>query len=166
MTSLFPKGLNGNAGSMIAMTEETKAKISDANKGKTLPPRSEEHRKNLSEANKDKTFSEESRRKMSDAQKGENNSMFGKTHTDETIRKMSEAMKGKNKGKPKPPRSEEHRKNLSEGMKGVINVLNIETGEKERITTELYHSHRNIYFSTTSKVYKDWKSNHTSQHSF
>lgn len=29
MTSLFPKGLNGNAGSMIVMTTEVRAKISN-----------------------------------------------------------------------------------------------------------------------------------------
>ena len=32
MTSLFPKGLNGNAGSLIVMTEEVRAKLSAARK--------------------------------------------------------------------------------------------------------------------------------------
>ncbi len=34
-TSLFPKGLNGNAGTMVAMTEEVRMKMSEAKKGKT-----------------------------------------------------------------------------------------------------------------------------------
>lgn len=40
--------------------------------------------------------SEESRKKMSEAQKGENNPLFGKHPSEETRKKMSEAQKGKN----------------------------------------------------------------------
>jgi hypothetical protein len=40
--------------------------------------------------------SEETKRKLSEAQSGENNPMFGKTHSEETKRKMAEAKRGKN----------------------------------------------------------------------
>ena len=49
---------------------------------------SEETKRKMSEANKGKTFSEESKRKMSESHKG-------KTLSEETKRKMSEANKGK-----------------------------------------------------------------------
>lgn len=69
------------------------------NKGRTF---SEETRRKMSEANKGKpsptkgmTFSEETRRKMSDSHKGkqagENNPMHGRTQSEETRRKMREA---------------------------------------------------------------------------
>jgi len=42
------------------------------------------------------TYTEESKQKMSEAQSGEKNPMFGKTRTDETKQKMSEALTGEN----------------------------------------------------------------------
>ena len=54
--------------------------------------------------------SEETRRKISEASKG-NTYMLGKTLSEETKRKMSETRKGKTF-------SEEHRRNLSEAQKG------------------------------------------------
>ena len=45
--------------------------------------------------------SEESRKKMSDAKKGENNYLFGKHHSVEARKKMSEANKGNTKTKGK-----------------------------------------------------------------
>ena len=68
--------------------------------------------------------SEETKRKLSEKKKGENNPYYGKSHSEETKRKISEARKGKslseetkrklseaNKGKS---RSEEHKRKLSE----------------------------------------------------
>ena len=54
------------------------------------------------------TLSEETRRKMSEANKGENNPFYGKHHSDEARRKISEAAKNM---------SEEHRRKLSEAAK-------------------------------------------------
>ena len=71
---------------------------------------SEETRRKISEASKGntymlgKTLSEETKRKMSDTRKG-------KTHSEETKKKQSEVKKGKTF-------SEEHRRNLSEAQKG------------------------------------------------
>lgn len=47
----------------VKMSEETKKKIGDANRGKIF---SEEHKRKLSEANKGKVYSAETRRKISD----------------------------------------------------------------------------------------------------
>lgn len=83
-------------------TEETKRKISEAKKGRTIqkpPPRTEEHRMNLSKANSGKAASEETRRKMSEAHKGQG---VGREMPDEVKRKIAESQKGKvpwNKGK-------------------------------------------------------------------
>ena len=65
--------------SLRKVSEETKKKLSRANKGKKI---SEETRKKISEGNKGK-------------QAGENNPFYGKHHSEESKQKMSEANKGK-----------------------------------------------------------------------
>ena len=62
------------------------------NKDKVI---SVETRKKMSEAQKGKQFSAEHRKKLSEALSGENNPLFGKHHSEETRLKMSEAHKGK-----------------------------------------------------------------------
>ena len=81
---------------------------------------SEETRRKMSEAQKGeknhffgKHLSEEHRKKLSEAKKGENHPLFGKHHSEETRKKMSEAQKGKKHG----PMSEEHRRKISESVK-------------------------------------------------
>lgn len=54
---------------------------------------SEETRRKMSEAKKGKPLSEETKRKMSKVRKGEKNPNFGKHHSEESKRKMSEALK-------------------------------------------------------------------------
>lgn len=54
---------------------------------------SEETRRKMSEAKKGKSLSEETKRKMSQVRKGEKNPNFGKHHSEEARRKMSEARK-------------------------------------------------------------------------
>jgi hypothetical protein len=82
------------------------------NKGKT-GVYTEEHKRKLSIAQKGKKFSEETKRKLSDANKGQVPWNKGKTgvYTEETKKKMSDANKGKNL-------SEEHKKKISESLKG------------------------------------------------
>ena len=58
-----------------------------------------------------KHHSEETRKKISESKKGENNYWFGKHHSEETRKKISEAHKGKN-------HSDETRKKMSEAHKG------------------------------------------------
>ena len=78
--TVAPHGYNldsggGGAGSP---SEDTLRKMSEARKGKKRPP-----------------FSAEHRRKLSEASKGENNPFYGKTHSAETRRKLSQANKGR-----------------------------------------------------------------------
>lgn len=55
--------------------------------------------------------SEDTRKKMSESKKGDNNPFYGKHHSEETRIKMSESQKGKH-------HSEEIRRKISESMKG------------------------------------------------
>ena len=91
-------------------------------KGKHL---SEETRKKISSAqkgmpawNKGKKMSEEFCRKNSESHKGEKNSFYGRHHTDEAKERMSAARKGKHLGKDNPfygkTHSEEFRKKIGE----------------------------------------------------
>jgi hypothetical protein len=73
---------------------------------------SEETKRKLSEAKKGKKHSEETRRKQSERMKGENNLNYGKSPYEETRRKRSEANKGKK-------HSEETRRKQSEAKKGI-----------------------------------------------
>jgi hypothetical protein len=115
-------------------SEETRRKLSEANKGKTHSEEtkrklsemnkgkthSEETKRKLSEMNKGKTFSEETRRKLSDANKG-------KTYSEEHKRKISEAHKGKTY-------SEEHKRKLSEANKCKTFAITFTNGKKVIIT--------------------------------
>jgi hypothetical protein len=84
-TGILHNRTNGGEGASGCIpSEETKRKLSEANKGKIL---SEETRKKIGEASKGKTVSEETKRKMSEAGKGH-------IVSEETKRKMSEAGKG------------------------------------------------------------------------
>jgi len=69
-----------------------------------------------------KAHSEEAKKKMSEARKGENSPMWGKPRSEETRKKISEANKGKHAGENSPmwgkPKSEETRKKISEAKKG------------------------------------------------
>lgn len=80
-------------------SEETRRKISEAEKGRHL---SEEWKRKISEANRGKKRSEELKKRWSEAHKGKptwnkgthESGMTGKHHSEETKRKMSEARRG------------------------------------------------------------------------
>ena len=94
-------------------SEETKHKISIANKGKR---RSDEIRKKMSIAHKGKKFSDETCKKMSTALKGRISPMKGKHPSDEARKKISTALKGRispTKGK-----------HISEETKHKISIAN------------------------------------------
>jgi hypothetical protein len=82
-TGILYNRTNGGEGlSGAIITDETRKKISEANKG-------ENH------YNYGKTQSEETKRKISEAKKGENNYFYGKSHTEETKKKISQSHEGK-----------------------------------------------------------------------
>lgn len=77
--------------------------------------------------NKNKHLSEETKKKLSDLNKGENNPNYGKPRSEETKRKISETKKGVKR----PPFSEEWKKHLSESKKGKPGTpLSEETKDK------------------------------------
>ena len=78
------------------------------------------HGYNLTTGGEGGSPSEETCRKISEANKGENHPMYGKKHSEETCRRMSEAHKGeKNHNYGKSP-SDETREKMSEAHKGQI----------------------------------------------
>lgn len=93
------------------MTQETKDKISESNRGKTRSKEfrkkmsddrkgeksiwfgkkhSEETKNKISDSNKGKVFTKEHRKNLSLSQSGEKSAWYGRTHTEETKKKMSE----------------------------------------------------------------------------
>jgi hypothetical protein len=82
------------------------------------------------EAGEGGKLSEASKRKMSDAKKGEKNHNYGKTLSDETKHKISEDRKGEKNHNYGKPRSEETKQKLSEAFKGEKNPMYGKSGEK------------------------------------
>ena len=117
------------------VSEETREKLSKAGKGRKV---SEEHKKRISKANKDRKHNEEERKKQSEAQKGRKVSEEtreklskagkGKHHSEETKKKISEANKGNKL-------SEEAKKKLSEVKKGkkVDKIKGIKNGNAKLV---------------------------------
>jgi hypothetical protein len=90
-------------------SDESKAKMSAAQKGKKKGPHSPEHVAKVSAALKGRKLSLEHRTKLSI-------SMKGKKHSPEVKAKITEALKGRKLG----PFSSEHKAKLSEAHKGKI----------------------------------------------
>jgi hypothetical protein len=126
--------------------------LTDGGDGPSGAIRSEETKRKISESNKGelnymfgKHHSVESRRKMSEANKG-NTKMLGKTHSEETKRKMSEAHKGKT-------HSEEHRRKMSETKKGK--TRSEETKRKISEAQKLYRQNKNKPSVTLDQFFKE-----------
>lgn len=122
-----------------AVSEETRNKLSIANKGKRTITEShrkilsesnkgkcktDSHKKKLSEANVGKVRSKESKEKQSKSVRSEKNHMFGKAHSEETRKTMSKLKKDK-------PLSEEHKEKLSETKLGTKNHMFGKTHSEE-----------------------------------
>jgi len=167
----------------VIISEETRKKISEANKGRKGcmlgKTHSEEARKKISEANKGntnmlgKTHSEETKKKMSEANTGktymlrktpseENRKKIseantGKTHSEETKQKLSEAQKGENNNFFGKKHSEEARKKMSEANKGNTNMLgktlSEETRKKMSITRQNKEGVKGYFFNKERKKY-------------
>ena len=119
--TIAPHGYNLTAGGEGGSpSEETRQKISDANKGKSPPnkgkPVPEVTRRKISVALKGNPRSEKTRQKISETLKANptiTRGMLGKKHSEEARRKISESHKGKKQG----PHSEEHRQKISDANK-------------------------------------------------
>ncbi len=92
---------------------------------------SEDSKKKISEANKGKTHTEETKKKWSELRKGENNSMYGKNHTEETRKKIGEINLGKT-------HTEETKKKMSDAHRGEKSYLFGKTGEKHHMSKRVY----------------------------
>jgi hypothetical protein len=79
------------------ISEETRKKLSEA--AKNRPAITEETRKKISESGKGRIFSQEARKKLSNAKVGSNHPLFGKSPSPETRKKISLALSGKKKRK-------------------------------------------------------------------
>jgi group I intron endonuclease len=120
------------------LSEETKRKISKANKGKKRTPHTEEHKRKISEAMKGEKLSEEHKRRISETKKGKPSGMKGKIMTEEHKRKISEAHKGKSfseetkrkMSKAKKNMTDKTKRKMSEARKG--RKLSEETKRKMR----------------------------------
>jgi hypothetical protein len=120
------------AGKGRTHSEETKIKISEAHKGRTF---SEEHKIKIGELTKEKwkngTFTEDSYKKWKEAAKNISDETKrkiseankGRTHSEETKRKLSETQKGKS-------HSEETKRKMSEAQKKRRTLENIKNVEK------------------------------------
>jgi len=99
---------------------------------------SEETRQKISEAQRGekgnmygKTRSDDTKQKISEASRGEKHHMYGKTHSEEVKQKMSEAQLGKTLSK-------EHRQKLSEARRGKKNHMFGKTGERHPRSKKVY----------------------------
>jgi hypothetical protein len=90
---------------------EVRKKITDAVTGRT---HTEATKEKIRAARKHQVFTEETRKKMSDALSGDKNPFYGKTHDEETRKRMSEAAKNR---KDDRSHNEETRKRMSEAAK-------------------------------------------------
>ena len=101
---------------------------------------SEETRRKMSEAQKGKIVSEETRRKMSEAKKGEKNPLFGTHLSKKTRRKISEKKKGK-----RP--SEETRRENERGTERKGHIRR-NPQENERVTEKGKEKAQNLIADT------------------
>lgn len=109
----YNMALGGSGRTHVEHSEETRRKLSEANKGKHL---SEEVKRKMSESHKGRPGhpqSEEAKRKISEAGKGRKSWNSGKhnIYSEEAKRRISEAMKGKH-------HSEETKRKISDASKG------------------------------------------------
>ena len=104
---------------------------------------------------------EESRKKLSETRKGENNPNYGKTFSEETRKKMSEAHKGENNPNYGKTFSKEHRKKIGKAMKGKTlsektkqKMSESHKGENNPKATKVYCVELDMVFNTVSEASK------------
>jgi len=83
-------------------------------------------------------YSEETKQKMSESNRGEKNIWYGKTHTEETKQKMREAQRGEKHPMYGKTVSEQTKQKLSEARRGEKNHMYGKTGEKNHCSKKIY----------------------------
>lgn len=96
--------------------KQSEQTILKRNKTRANEKRSNEFKNKMSQLKRGTIVSDETKRKISEANKGKKAWNKGISFSEDTKRKMSESQKGKTK----PERSEKHKTNLSKAMKGRI----------------------------------------------
>jgi group I intron endonuclease len=151
MGTLSPGGYNlrEGGGSRGKLSEESKKKVGDGNRGKTHTVETKQKQR---EAHLGKTHSEEAKQKCREANIGDNHPMWGKKHRKESKKKMSDSKKGdKNHNYGKTPSDETKRKNRESqlGEKGnrYGKPHTEESKQKmsEAITGEKNHASKRVY---------------------
>jgi len=125
----------------IKASEETKAKLREARKGRIF---TDVTKKRISDALKGMKRSESQKKKISDAN-------LGKKHTDYTRNKMSESKKG-------VKFSEEHKKNLSISVSKGRKGIKLSEEHKERLRDILKNIVRKSHSEETKKKIKEARS--------
>lgn len=156
------KGYNLKLADNSSPTQETRDKISKANKGKKWTDKQKETFKEWHvDGMLGKRHTEETKKKLSDIKSGEKHHFFGKNHTEETKKKMSDASKGRvissetrEKIKnsllgEKSPRfgkenSEYQKRRASEANKGkVVSDMSKEKNRKAHLGKKFTDEHKN-----------------------
>jgi hypothetical protein len=145
---------------------ETRRKLSESNRKRWADP---QQREQLTNARIGKTQSEETKKKISDAIKGENHPLFGKHHTEESKALISENRRGKCVGEDNHnfgiPKTEESKQHQSEMMKGKHNGINNPmydvhlTGEKNHFFKKTHKEKSKILVSAAKQgiSVEEWK---------
>ena len=144
-TSLYPKGLNGNSGTHVVMTEEVREKISESAK--------KNNRKQVE--NGTHPFIGRNNPSHKRIENGTHNFLDSDTARKNNLKRVENGTHHFLGPETNRKRVENGTHNLQ--SKNRVTALNIETGEVHNISSELYYSRRDIYFTTQSNVFKQWK---------
>lgn len=146
----------GGMGGKHPQTEETREKISKSIKGHPGYTKGEHHseetRKKISEANKGKNkgkhHTEDARKNMSDAHKGARNHNYGKPRSEETRRKISESLKGHRHSEETKKKISQNANHHSPPNKG----LPVSEEQKKKISETLKNYHRKWWTNGVDSV--------------
>jgi hypothetical protein len=119
-----PKGIgigvnNPNYGKHLSEEHKKKCSLPGSRNGMYGRKHTPETLKKISDALMGVPLSEETKRKISEGQKGENNQFYGKTHTDEQKKKWSEERSGPNHPWYGKHHSDETKQTISSKLKGI-----------------------------------------------
>ena len=109
--------------------------------------------------NENKIVSDETKQKMSEAMKGENNPMYGKHLTEEHKSKLSEAKKGEKNPMYRKHLTEEHKSKLSEAKKGENNPMyGKHCDDKTKDKLRLWHNKAVVQYTKEGEFVAEYES--------